>query len=93
MTRYWPRILLALFCYLLTVATSASAECAWVLWFQLGRGAYGAYPSKAFESKAACDQALTVQGRWQEDTIPKASERAVYVCLPDTVDPSGPKGK
>jgi hypothetical protein len=34
MTRCWTGIALATLCCLLTLATSAQAECTWVLWYQ-----------------------------------------------------------
>lgn len=81
---------------LLVSASVAHAECAWVLW--LGTGAtytpFGAYggTSGERECKEAAAQLMTDMGkdaRRLGDFL-KASSR--YLCLPDTVEPRGPKG-
>ncbi len=82
-------ILVALAC-LFTLAISASAECAWVLWGQTVDpwNASVALPLGAWTSRDECDQERIKRG--QE---PPELRMAVYVCLPDTVDPRGPKEK
>jgi hypothetical protein len=75
---------------LLISAATAHAECAWVLWKQ-GPGvgeiivtAVGAWPERE-----GCEAERQVrQARYIGREIP-----AFYVCLPDTVNPRGAKGK
>jgi len=107
---------------LLTSAAPAYAECAWVLWGELtGPPTYETsdFLVSAFDTKPACEQALSKQvaqatrrkAKDAEVTVDDVSGRPRiwhkmrakdgstlttiyrYVCLPDTVDPRGPKGK
>jgi hypothetical protein len=107
-----PRLCAALmFCGLLAFATSAAAECAWVLWSNVGSiSAVTSRPdgmvdlawtfhrdwsvSTAYETKGECDNAQ----KWYREQYPTKSpavgmEIRDYKCLPDTVDPRGPKGR
>jgi type IV secretory pathway protease TraF len=73
---------------MLTSAATASAECAWVLW---SASASASLPVGAWDTKSRCEEAKSERLR----AVGTAVERTAvtFVCLPDTVDPRGPKGK
>jgi hypothetical protein len=83
MMRLAQRATLLVALSLLTSAATTYAECAWVLW-GIADGKFYA-PVASFTAKPECDSEMQRLRREQQS--------AVWVCLPDTGDPHGPKGK
>ena len=88
---------------LLTSAATAYAECAWVLWERFSQGSGDSWTALGCEvSQWACNRARESE---YSQAVRKGVERngrelkvndgtlIFYTCLPDTVDPRGPKGK
>lgn len=102
MCRLCRSILLSFLC-LMFVATSAAAECAWVLWMELPNGSghwrLANTMQIAFEQKGECDRIAKGAYDARAMLAAEAAKRgekvpgAFFTCLPDTVDPRGPKGK
>ena len=109
MMRLARRILLLVVLSLLASVATASAECAWLVWWtgtNIGGNwaILGAHPTLS-----ECDRDLstylksykrdgwTVQGASGSGShgfdAEKGGVAKVFECLPDTVDPRGPKGK
>lgn len=81
------RVLLALIC-VLTLATSAHAECGWVLWNNdVSEPTIRRTPMEAYDTRRECNAALE---KWRSGGLRSG---VVLSCLPDTVDPRGPRGK
>jgi len=74
--------------YLLISAGPAHAECAWVLWSASGGASL---PVSAWDAKSRCEEAKNERLRALSSTVERKD--VTFVCLPDTVDPRGPKGK
>jgi hypothetical protein len=73
---------------LLTSAATAHAECAWVLWktATTASGDRVSIPHDSYNSLQECRAAMQAAGM-------KPTAALSAVCLPDTVDPRGPKGR
>jgi len=95
---------------LVAAATSASAQCAWVLWEQITPPRSMGQPWSplgASSDTESCQSALRSRITRSVSQYPGSQDLGdavimrtaggeyftVYRCLPDTVDPRGPKGK
>ena len=107
MTRLARRASLLVAFSLLTSAATASAECAWVLWFNPEANVH--MVESAHSSVTECDVALVDMravlrkdgykvygGSTSSDHVllgERGVEHIMYRCLPDTLDPRGTKAK
>jgi len=93
----YARILLATLCCFLAVATSASAECAWVMWKTLHIMKGGEIVvtewsvAESYSTQKECEGWANYYGPLAREGKP-VSPVISFRCLPDTVDPRGPKG-
>jgi hypothetical protein len=74
-------------CCLLALASSVSANCAWIVW-QLVLGTDQWHPSGGHETLPACLAGIKESAAAAE----RMQVVMTFKCLPDTVDPRGPKG-
>lgn len=79
--------ILSLLC-LLAVVASASAECAWVMWFFTPGETSEWLPVGGWKGPDQCEQE-----RLRRQSTANPPRGSYWVCFPDTVDPRGPKGK
>jgi hypothetical protein len=99
MIRLGRRATLLVALSLLTSAATACAECAWVLWSVVNYPPEAALRPEfalpgyavadAFSSQEVC---LKAAGVARVTNAPPGAD-VFYLCLPDTVDPRGPKGR
>ena len=96
MTRVRAALFVAGLAGLVATPAPAAAESAWVLWLGTGTGytplgAYGGTTGEKECKEAAAQMMATMKGNSKQLTeFLKSSSR--YVCLPETVDPRGPRG-
>jgi hypothetical protein len=88
MTAASPSNVLAALGCLLAVATSAAAQCGWVLWAQsVGPAGFTYLALDGWQEREACESERT--RRLQQPQDP--AKQVFLSCLPDTLDPRPPK--
>jgi len=96
MTRRSPCIVIVTLC-VLAFATSVSAWCAWVLWQReiIDKREIGWNPHESVGSLQECKKRESrADARYNPETQKlKPIPAGHTICLPDTVDPRGPKAK
>jgi hypothetical protein len=94
MLRRLGRLVGVAFLTFVTVVPPAWAECAWVLWVTGTDGSStAAAPWNSYKSLQECKQ--DQQGPAMKKILSENERKGLHllpVCLPDTVDPRGPKG-
>ena len=80
---------------LLASVRPAHADCAWVAWLSSMHksGLTDITPIGASDSKAECQQRIASVQQGFEAMTERNLVAFSVICLPDTVDPRGPKGK
>jgi len=93
------RFLLTALCVLLTAAP-ASAECAWLLWASgftptSGEKVWDLLSAYSQTSGGESECTRAAEGFTKRAQLDERSKRFMrtYICIPDTIDPRGPKGK
>ena len=84
---------------LLTSVPTAYGECAWILWAggvkTSGEAVYA--PIEGYPTKAECEKGRRTSSVDEVEQLKRdvagAGMKLAFTCLPDTVDPRGPKGK
>lgn len=78
------------------IPAQASAACAWVLWSAIWDDKQSEYQYRyvdAFVTKAACDDEASFRNRNINELKQRdpTARLGVVQCVPDTIDPRGPK--
>jgi hypothetical protein len=88
------RIVPVLLGCLLACVSTASADCAWVAWASAvvpGGPDKPPFPIETFTDLSECKRRAPVSAQ-ELTTLLKGTGIVGVTCLPDTVDPRGPKG-
>ncbi len=107
MLRRSPCVMVAILFWVLAVAASAHAECAWVLWDQEWTNSedasmlsrmMGTNKSKwalaaTFQTKPECERAVRERVNRPWNRSKPGGPQIAFHCYPDTIDPRGAKGK